>query len=342
MRVADRLARRAVAWKELEGLLDRFSRFRRSNIQANEVFRLGELYREACADLMLAEVHDLPRDTVEYLHSLVGRAHSAVYRDRGYRLRDFGRMLLQDAPASLRRDPALRIAAAVFFGGFLICALLACGRPDFARTVVGDEFLGGMDQMYSEPIGGERADGFSRNDAGMAGFYIQNNTSIGLRCFAWGLLFGLGSLYQLLHNAILLGTVFGHMAGGPNAGRFFTFVTAHSGFELTAIVVSGGAGLQLGWGLIDTHGRTRAASLRASARGAMPAVGFAVVLFFLAAVVEGFISASSLPYAWKGAVLALSIVAIAAYLALGGRTISRPEADRLPLIGNRPAVTIRT
>lgn len=314
MRVADRLARREAAWKELDRLLDRFSRFRRSQIQGEDVLRLGELYREACADLMLAEAHDLPRDTVEYLHSLVGRAHSAVYRDRGFQLRDLNRVLFQEAPARLRREPALRIAAAVFFGAFLICALLALGRPGFARTVVGEESLSGMDQMYSEPIGD------ARNDAQMAGFYIQHNTSIGLRCFAWGLVFGLGSLYQLLHNAILLGTVFGHMAGGPNAGRFFTFVTAHSAFELSAIVVSGGAGLQLGWGLIDTRGRTRTASLRASAREALPAVGFAVVLFFLAALIEGFVSASSLPYAWKLAVLGLSASAIVAYLTLGGRS----------------------
>ena len=51
----------------------------------------------------------------------------------------------------------------------------------------------------------ERQDGVHRSDTMMAGFYIQNNTSIGLRCFAWGIVFGLGSLYQLLSNAIVLG-----------------------------------------------------------------------------------------------------------------------------------------
>jgi uncharacterized membrane protein SpoIIM required for sporulation len=314
MRVADRLARREAAWRELDLLLERFSRSRWSQVRGEDVLRLGELYREACADLMLAEAHDLPRDTVEYLHSLVGRAHGAVYRDRGFRLRDLNRVLFQEAPARLRHDPAPRIAAAVFFGTFLICALMALGRPGFALTVIGEESLSGIDHMYSEPIGE------MRNDAQMAGFYIQHNTSIGLRCFAWGLLFGLGSLYQLLYNAILLGTVFGYMAGGPNAARFLTFVTAHSAFELSAIVVSGGAGLQLGWGLIDTRGRSRMASLRASARDALPAVGFAVALFILAALIEGFVSASSLPYAWKLAVLCLSTVAIVAYLTLGGRS----------------------
>ena len=104
----------------------------------------------------------------------------------------------------------------------------------------------------------------------MAGFYIQHNASIGLQCFAWGLFFGLGSLYELLSNGIILGTVFGHMARSPHAANFFTFVTAHGPFELTAIVFSGAAGLRLGYGLIDTQGQTRLASLRREAARALP------------------------------------------------------------------------
>ena len=125
--------------------------------------------------------------------------------------------------------------------------------------------------MYAEPIDAPRKDkekegGFRRSDTMMAGFYIQHNTTIGLQCFAWGLFFGLGSLYELLSNGMILGTVFGHMAVSPNARNFFTFVTAHGPFELTAIVFSGAAGLRLGSGLIDTQGQTRLASLRREAR----------------------------------------------------------------------------
>ena len=43
-----------------------------------------------------------------------------------------------------------------------------------------------------------------RDDTVMAGFYIQNNAGISLQCFAWGLVFGLGSLYECLSNGIIL------------------------------------------------------------------------------------------------------------------------------------------
>lgn len=321
MRVADRLAQREASWRELDELLDRLSDRRLPAARAAQIVRLGELYRAACTDLMLAETHDLPRDTVAYLHALVGRAHNAVYRAQGFRFGDWADALFGTAPRQLRSDPALRLAAVVFFGAFLLCALLAAGRPGFARRVVTEPMIEMMEQSYAEPPGAARrgGEGPSRNDTLMAGFYIQHNTTIGLQCFAYGLFFGLGSLYELLSNALILGTVFGYMATSPYAGNFYTFVTAHAPFELTAIVFSGAAGLRLGYGLIETKGQTRLASLRREAHRALPTVGAAVVLFVLAAFLEGYVSASSLPYPAKAAVALACAGLLAAYLVLGGR-----------------------
>jgi uncharacterized membrane protein SpoIIM required for sporulation len=166
----------------------------------------------------------------------------------------------------------------------------------------------------------------------MTGFYIQHNASIGLQCFAWGLLLGLGSLYELLSNGILLGTAFGHMAASPHAANFFQFVTAHGPFELTAIVFSGAAGLRLGAGLIDTQGQTRLASLRREAARALPVAGAAVLLFVLAAFLEGFVSASALPYSVKAAIALATAAILVLYLALGGRRRALPShRDAAPL-----------
>jgi uncharacterized membrane protein SpoIIM required for sporulation len=323
MRVADRLSRREATWRELDGLLARLDGQPLKRANSADVLRLGELYRSACTDLMLAEAHDLPRDTVAYLHGLVGRAHNAVYRGKGFRFSDWGATLFGEVPRRLRADPALRIAAVVFWGSFLLCGCLAAGRPGFAGKVIGEHFVEQMDEMYSQPVDAERKDGMKRNDTIMAGFYIQHNTSIGLSCFAWGLVFGLGSLYELASNGLILGTVFGHMATSPNGRNFFVFVTAHGPFELTAIVLSGAAGLRLGWGLIDTQGETRLASLRREARKALPIVAAAALLFFFAAFLEGYVSASKLPYAAKATIAVASALILAVYFGLGGRSFVR-------------------
>jgi uncharacterized membrane protein SpoIIM required for sporulation len=341
MRVVERLARREATWRELDGLLIRLEsrRLRRGappppevvwvedgaqpeagglstgRAGAAEVVRLGELYRAACADLMLAEAYDLPRDTVAYLHALVARAHNAVYRARGFRFATWAGELFHSVPHRLRADPALRLSALVFYGVFVVFGLLAAARPGFAERVAGDAFIEQLEQMYAAPIGPDRR----RDDALMAGFYIQHNASIGLQCYAWGLSFGLGTLAVLFDNAKVLGAAFGYMARSPSAGHFYTFVTAHGPFELTAIVFSGAAGLRLGWGLIDTRGQTRLASLRREAARSLPTVGAAVFLFVLAAFLEGFVSASALPYPYKAAIALVSAALLIAYLALGGR-----------------------
>jgi uncharacterized membrane protein SpoIIM required for sporulation len=319
MRVADRLSQRESSWRELDRLLARLDSQPMRRAGVAEVLRLGELYRSACTDLMLAEAHDLPRDTVGYLHTLVGRAHNAVYRAKGFRFADWGAVLFGEVPRQIRTDPAVRLAALVFWGGFLLCALLAAGRPGFAQAVLTEPFIAQMESMYSQPLD-QMAEGRQRDDSVMAGFYIQHNASIGLQCYAYGLFFGLGSLYQLASNGMILGSVFGHMATTPYSGNFYTFVTAHGPFELTAIVLAGAAGLRLGWGLIDTQGQTRVASLRREATRALPTVGASVVLFILAAFLEGYVSASPIPYVGKAGIAVVCALLLVVYISLGGRT----------------------
>ena len=123
------------------------------------MLRLGELYRSACTDLMLADEHDLPRETVAHLQALVARAHNLVYRASGFQFRDLGRALFYWAPRRLRHDPALRLATLVFWGVFLFSALLSAGRPDFAPQIVGESILERSDHMYAEPVSGKRHDG---------------------------------------------------------------------------------------------------------------------------------------------------------------------------------------
>lgn len=360
MRAAERLALREPSWRELEGLLHRLElrgirrrpptdreeeidgeagRFevdrggvaavegisaRRSKpLSALEVIRLGELHRSACADLMLAEAYDLPGDTVGYLHALVARGHNALYRAKGLSFSKWAAELFAAVPRQLRRDVTLPIAAAIFYGTFLAFGFLGATEPGFAERVLGEAHVATMEEMYAEPLSSR-----DREDAAMAGFYIFNNAGIGLMCYAAGMSFGIGTIGVLFSNAMSIGTVFGHMVYAPQAPQFFTFVTAHAPFELTAIVFAGAAGLRLGWGVVlavaqrvaGLSWRDAVPLLQREARRSLPIAGSAVFLFILAAFLEGFVSASSLPYGFKVALALASAAALVVYVTLGGRT----------------------
>jgi len=303
MKVSELLASRRENWRELERFCTEMAGSRKyRHVGAERIARFAALYRAACADLALADAYQLPDETIDYLHQLVGRAHNQLYRSRTFNFSTWGRQLLVDLPRRLFQDNCLRLAFVIFWGIFLLSAAVAHTNPDYAQSVVGREMLEQLEENFANPLDGKNPElgGF------MAGFYIFHNIGIGLRCFAFGLLFGLGGLYVTVFNAALLGAVFGHMGTVPQQENFFHFVTAHGPFELNAIVLSAAAGMRLGFSLVDTRGYTRIASLRRAAGEAMPTMGAAMILFLMAALIEAFLSPSAAPYWVKAGVAVLS------------------------------------
>lgn len=314
MNAAEFLEIRKKSWAKLEEKIETLQRFKRW--EPSEVVEFASMYRAACADLALAQEYRLPQETVQYLHQLVARSHNLFYKSQRFQWRSWGRTLFVDVPGRLLRDQFLWLSLFLFWGTFLSSMFLAFARDDFASQIVGNSTLESVEDMYAEPISGRG----EAQDTLMAGFYIQHNTGIGLRCFAMGLLLGIGSMYELAYNAIVLGTLFGYMLGTPYAKNFFEFVTAHGPFELTAVAVSAAAGFRLGFSVLHTGGLSRKQSLLIQSRKSLEIVLFAAILFILAAFIEGFVSPSGVPYAIKAGVAILSTILLVLYIVvLGGR-----------------------
>jgi uncharacterized membrane protein SpoIIM required for sporulation len=310
MKVAILLERRREQWHDLEQLCQEMERRNARRIGGPAVARFASLYRAACADLALADAYQLPLDTVEYLHQLVGRSHNQLYRSQTFRWREWGRTMFVELPRRLVRDRTLWLAFVIFWGVFGLSLYLAYTSRPYSEKSLGEASMERFREMYSRPT-------HSRDQSmgpTMTGFYVMNNAGIGLRCFAAGLLLGVGGLFALVFNAVQLGAVFGYMLTLDERANFLQFVTAHGPFELTAVVFSAAAGMRLGFSLVATDGLSRAASLRKGAVEATPVIGVAVVLFCLAALIEGFVSPSALPYAVKATVAGLSTAMLLFYL----------------------------
>lgn len=296
MKVADLLDARRQNWRELEILCSQMEHRTKRRLGGAAIMRFATLYRAACADLALADAYQLPQHTVRYLHHLVGRAHNQLYRSRKFNVSAWMEQLFVEVPRKLFHDIFVRVAFLVFYGCFLACMVLSIVDESVSERVAGPGMLEGLDNMYSQEIG---KDANIANSGMMSGFYIRHNTSIGLRVFAMGLVFGVLGLFETIYNASVLGAAFGYMATTSHWNNFFTFVTAHGPFELNAIVLSAAAGMRLGFGLIETRGWTRKASLERAAKEAIYVMSVAVLLFVGAAFIEGFISPSPLWYEFK-------------------------------------------
>jgi uncharacterized membrane protein SpoIIM required for sporulation len=154
----------------------------------------------------------------------------------------------------------------------------------------------------------------------MFGFYIKNNIGIGFQTFASGFVLGIGAVFNLLYNGIVLGAVMGYMTELGYTETFFPFVIGHGAFELTGIAIAGAAGLKLGYGLLCPGALTRKQSLMKAAQQSMQLVYGVLLLLLVAAFIEAFWSSSSyLSNAAKYTAGASFWVLVLSYFALGAR-----------------------
>lgn len=318
MKVLELLERRRQNWQELERLCDDLAVG--SGFSPPQLSRFASLYRAACADLALADSYQLPQNTVQYLHRLVGRAHNQLYRSRKFQVKQWLDTLLTEVPQRIFNDRCVQLMFVLFWGTFILSGYLAYSKsawPEFATSVLSAEGIESLEQMYANPIDGSQRSG--DDNTFMMGYYIQHNTGIGFQCFAWGLLVIPGMAITMF-NAISLGAAFGYMARPDveEGKHFFEFVTAHGPFELTAIILSAGAGLRLGVSWMMTGGMSRIDHLRKTGTEVMPLMCAAAIMFVMAAMIEGFLSPSAAPYWVKATVAVISSGILSFYFLILG------------------------
>lgn len=310
--------RRGADWKRLAELLQVSQHISGTKqLGPAGISELAALYRSLASDLMWVRRDRLGADLERHLDTLASQAHNALYSGTtvGTSLKVHS-LLLDFAPAVRRNLRFFVIACVLFFGSGIGAGLAAYSDETYALAVLSSSQLQSMESMHSK---GHKEGRAADESAGMTGFYVFNNVGIAFRCFATGILFGLGPLVFLLFNGLHIGVVFGHLARTGYGENIFSFGATHGPWELTAIALAGAAGLQMGYALVSTHGRTRLGNLRAHGLELLRQVAGASAFLLLAAIIEAWYSPSSLPVTVKYVSGIVGWVMVAAIIAFGGR-----------------------
>jgi uncharacterized membrane protein SpoIIM required for sporulation len=283
--------------------------------------RIAALYRRACEQLAIARARSYPAYLLDRLERLTADAHQVIYQQREFGVAALWRIASRDFPRAVRADAVyVWIAAALLAVPTFVLGALVYFQPGLVLSVVDARTAAELEQMYgaaAESIGRTRDAG---SDWAMFGFYIRNNIGIAFQCFASGLAAGLGSIFFLVYNGAMFGAVAGYLAERGLGDAFFPFVATHGAFELTAIALSGAAGLKLGHSLLAPGRRTRRQSLVHAARECVVVVYGLTAMLVVAAGVEAFWSSAAwVPSAVKYGVAAVCWSMVFAYLALQGR-----------------------
>jgi uncharacterized membrane protein SpoIIM required for sporulation len=301
-------------WQQLHHILTVIHRSGFRALTEAEIQIFPRLFRLTCADLAEAKMLQLSPDVLDYLNQLVGQAHKFLYSYppvRGQDIRDF---FSRQLPVIMLKNWVLvMLAALIFLGSFAITYTLVRQNPAVAETIVSGEMLDQMEESYSSGISEERS--LSAKNF-MVTFYIQNNVSIAFGCFALGVLLGIGTIYILVYNGIMLGAITGYIVGMGYGRNFANFVTAHTAAELTGLVMAGAAGLALGFAIVKATRYYRKEWLALERRNIFTLVAASACLLLMAALIEGLISPSLLPYAIKAGLAIFTILLIGGYFIL--------------------------
>ena len=305
-------------WNRIDDALDNPARTENAQV-------LAQHYLELCQQLAIAKERMYDNALVERLNNRVLSLYRELYRYRAETRLNFYAFLRRDFPLAIYRH---RYFVLVSFLVLVLPGLVAGAWSWFddeaVYSVLDASQVRHMERIYdpaNDKIGRERD---ADTDVYMFGFYIQNNISVAFRCFAGGLLLGVGTLLVLLFNGLFMGSVAGHLTRLDYVDTFYPFVIGHGSFELTAIVFSGAAGLRLGYGLLHPGQFSRLDALRNAGREVVPMLYGIVLMLIVAAFIEAFWSSSaSLPIAVKYSVGAVLWALVLVYSFSGGRHESR-------------------
>jgi len=326
--------RRRPEWEELDGLTVEVQRKGIKKLAGENVFRLSPLYRSICADLAAAEAANYSAPLIDYLRGLTAAAHSVMYGPHTGEQRGGGgaattlrggmknTWLVAFPRAVRRRKREMLLAAALFFIPFAIGVLFTLRDPSFAFRVAPEGMLRPLAESYAKGFDGGRD---ASEGAMMAGFYVYNNVGIALRCFALGIFGGLGSAFYLVQNGLSIGAILGYVASQGAGGNVVLFIVGHGTLELGAIVLAGGSGMSLGWSIVAPGDLPRLESLQRRAREILVIIAGASVMLLMAAAIEAFWSASSVPREVKLVVGATLFVLVLLYILLAGRRTEEEE-----------------
>jgi uncharacterized membrane protein SpoIIM required for sporulation len=312
----------AKEWEEFEKYLDAPKAAKQP--PAFDPAEMPVRYRRICQHLALAADRQYSPALVDRLNRLALRGHHALYRNRRRQSQRLLEFALAGFPRLVRQEWRLVTAATLLFFGPLL-GLIAVLQvfPEFVHYILAPEQIASFHRMYDPAnprLGVPRE---ADSNLMMFGFYIWNNVRIGFQTFAGGLLAGVGSIWFLGANGVIIGAVAGYLTQVGFTQTFWSFVAGHSSLELTAIVLAGAAGLKLGMAVIAPGNLSRRAALVEAARPAVRIMYGAALMFIAAAFVEAFWSPlTMIPFAVKVGAGIAGWAVILVYLLLGGRTLA--------------------
>lgn len=307
-------------WAKLQQILDTIEKKGVVRLSREDLRVLGPLFRRVAANLSYAQTNFPESDVVLYLNRLVARAHSHLYRTETVSLRSIVYFYLQGFPLLICMYRKYVMAAAIillagmgwgWWLNHLQSPMANAAVPVAIRDAVNRNI---QDNQVGVVLGSTEKPLFS-------GLIMVNNIWVSLYCLVLGVTWGVGTVFILLRNGLMLGVLADIFAGHHLSLKFWSLILPHGILELFAIVLNGGAGLLIASALVKPGELKRKDALVIKGKPAVLLAMGSIPILIIAAIIEGFITPLKIP-AWSKLLFAgFTAAALLLYVYMGLREV---------------------
>ena len=274
---------------------------------------MAEQFTELVNDLGYAKTFYPSSKVTQYLNNLATKVYLGIYRNRKEESSRIFRFWKSELPLIVRKNHRQLLYAFLLFTMFTCMGIFSTAHDQtFVRGVLGDSYV----EMTEENIA--KGDPFgiykSREPLQMFLSIALNNIKVSFMVFAGGFLASIGTVWMLFDNGIMLGSFQTFFFLKDLGWQSILVVWIHGTLEISAIIISGGAGLIIGNSILFPGTNTRLASLRRGAKDGLKLMIGLIPVFIAAAFLEGYITRfSTMPKAVSIFILAASLFFICWY-----------------------------
>lgn len=250
---------------------------------------LAANFVELSDDLSYARTFYPGSDSERYLNQLISHYQVNVNSGKVERKQGIVFFWKQEFPLLLAsRYKTFGFAFLVFAISVVLGIFSAAHDMDFLRLIVGDNYV---NKTLDNIAAGKPMGVYNNQDEWTMFVQITiNNIKVAFNAFAFGLLFSAGTVWILFFNGIMLGAFQYFFYQHDLLFHSMLSLWAHGTFEITAIIIAGGAGLIMGNSFLFPGTYTRLYSFRRGALTGIKVVVGLIPFFILAGWIESFIT----------------------------------------------------
>lgn len=254
---------------------------------------LSSLYINLVNDLSFAQTYYPKSNTVVYLNHLSSQIFQKIYKTKRVEENRLVYFFKTEVPLIVYEYRRYLVYSFLFFIFFMLIGVLsAIYDKDFANLILSEGYV----NMTIENIKNGNAVGVYQDGStwGSTIGITFNNILVGAKLYIYGITCGLGTLYLLMQNSIMVGTFqyffYEHGALGDSARGIWL----HGAFEIFSMVVEGMCGLILGTSILFPKTLSRFNSFKNGFKNSFKIFLSTIPFTICAGIIEGYVTRHAL------------------------------------------------